>query len=295
MTETDQTDDLAVQHLPLVTYEVRAFVGRLPAWVDLADLRSAGCLALVKASRSYDPSTGVPFARYAALRIRGAILDELRAMDWAPRAARQRAKAVSAVSEDLTSRLCRTPTQEETAAAAGLSIDALREAYRVERLRVHSLDDASYDHGATLRDDAPTPEAEALVDERLRYLRAAVVTLPVRLRYVVEQLFFVERSVSELASELGLHPSRISQLRTEALMLMRDGLHASLDTEMLPAPGATTASAGGAAARRRREYYEAVAQRATEQRLRRPVRSTVPTQVGRSSAAGHARKPVPSS
>jgi len=98
-------DGLVAANLPLVGYHVCELLGRVPAYVSRNDLASAGSLALVQAAQAYDPSTGVPFARYAALRIRGALLDELRSMDWVSRGARQRARRVSTTSDvEATSR-----------------------------------------------------------------------------------------------------------------------------------------------------------------------------------------------
>ena len=88
-------DALVTANLPLVGYHVSELLGRVPAYVSRDDLASAGSLALVLAAQAYDAETGVPFARYAALRIRGALLDELRSMDWASRGARQRARRVA--------------------------------------------------------------------------------------------------------------------------------------------------------------------------------------------------------
>jgi len=90
-----QIDALVTANLPLVGYAVSDLLCRVPPYVSRDDLASAGALALVQAARAYDPSTGVPYARYAAVRIRGALLDELRAMDWVSRGARQRARRVT--------------------------------------------------------------------------------------------------------------------------------------------------------------------------------------------------------
>jgi RNA polymerase sigma factor for flagellar operon FliA len=255
---TPATDALAVAHMPLVGYHVSEVLSRVPATVVREDLVSAGHLALVLASRSYDAETGVPFARYAALRIRGALIDELRSMDWASRGARHRAREMSAASDRLTATLGRTPSREELAKELGTDIAAVDQARQDAERRVLSIDATVHPVADLVRDEAPGPEENVLIGERLRYLRAAVDTLPDRLRSVIEGLFLQDRSVAELADELGVTQSRISQLRTEGLALMRDGLNASLDPQMVP----VAERPDGVAERRRRTYFAAVASRA---------------------------------
>ena len=117
-------------------------------------------------------------------------------------------------------------------------------------------------YDGALADVLPTrevgPEESVIVDERLRYLRAAVETLPERLRVVVEQVFFHDRSVTDVAKDLGVTQSRVSQLRAEAMMLLRDGLNTHLDPALVAAP----AQPEGVAQRRRETYYSAIAERA---------------------------------
>ena len=259
MTE-QQMSDLVVAHLPLVGYHVNEVLMRVPSSVSRDDLASAGSLALVLASRAYDPSTGVPFGRYAALRIRGALLDELRSMDWASRGARQRARELSATSDRLTSSLGRAPSREELAAAIGTDVAGVDAARHDSERRVLSIDASVNPLADVLSDGAPGPEELLLTNERLTYLKAAVQTLPERLRYVVEQLFFHDRPVIELADELDVTQSRVSQLRSEALALLRDGMNASLDPQLV----AAAERPDGVAERRRQAYFASVAARAAE-------------------------------
>lgn len=280
-------DELVVAHMPVVGYHVSEVLSRVPATVSREDLVSAGHLALVLAARAYDASTGVPFARYAALRIRGALIDELRSMDWASRGARQRARELSSTSDRLTAQLGRTPSRTELATALGTDVAAVDQARQDAERRVLSMDATVHPVADLVRDETPGPEDAVLIGERLRYLRAAVETLPERLRLVIEGLFLQDRSVAELADELGVTQSRISQLRTEGLGLMRDGLNASLDPDMVPA----AERPDGVAERRRRSYFAAVASRAamTAAAHGTEAGSTLPTQVGAEHAADAAR------
>jgi len=254
------TDALVVEHLPLVGYHVNAMLGRVPASVSRAELASAGALALVQAARAYDPSTGVPFERYASLRIRGALVDELRGMDWLSRGARRRARQLAEMSDQLTSSLGRTPTRAELATALGVGEDEVEAARGDAEVKLLSIDGFDTTVTDLVVDSGPGPEQSVLAAERLRYLQAGVESLPERLRYVVEQLFFHDRPVHELADELGVTQSRISQLRTEALTLLRDGMNASLDPELVP----RAARPDGVAERRRRAYFAAVAAKAAQ-------------------------------
>ncbi|MFI2753195.1 sigma-70 family RNA polymerase sigma factor [Cellulomonas sp. P22] len=252
------TDDLVVAHLPLVGYHVSEVLMRVPPTVTRDELASAGSLALVLAARAYDASTGVPFARYAALRIRGALLDELRSMDWATRGARHRARELASTSDRLTAALGRSPSRDELATALGTDVATVDQARQDSERRVLSIDATVHPVADLISDDTPGPEEALLTGERLRYLRAGVDALPERLRCVVEELFFHDRPVAELAAELGVTQSRISQLRTEALALLRDGLNSSLDPDLVPAADRPD----GVAERRRRTYFASVAARA---------------------------------
>lgn len=248
------------ENLPIVHYEVRSLSARLPGHIALDDLTSAGMGALVAAARSFDPDLGVPFARYAARRIRGALLDELRSMDWASRSMRARAREREAHREALAGTLHREPHEHELASAMGASVEDLqalrRDLYRSVVLRIDAVS-ADGEADALLPHSTQTPESLVVDQERRAYLLAAVDALPERLRVVVRGTFFEDRAVRELADELGVTESRVSQLRTEALGLLRDGLNAHLDPELVPA------RPDGVVARRRAAYYAEIAGRAS--------------------------------
>lgn len=248
---------LVEKNLPLVGYITSEFIGRLPSHVSRDDLTSAGLMALFQASKGYDPTTGVPFNRYANTRIRGAILDDLRGQDWASRGVRSRQRKLSQTEDQLTTQLGRTPTSSELASTLGVSDRELAETRdEAQRSMVLSMQGFTAE-GASLDDHLPThtpgPEQELLHRERLGYLRSAIAVLPERLRHVVEGYFIQERPMAELAEELGVSESRISQMRAEALVLLRDGMNTHLSPEMVAAGGGT-----GAAVKRKEAYFAAV-------------------------------------
>ncbi len=265
---------LVVENIALVGYHVSSMLGRIPAHVSRGELASAGYLALVQAARSYDATTGVPFSRYASLRIRGAIVDELRGMDWISRGARRRVRRVNEVADVLTSSLGRVPSREELAEALGVPVDEVDLARGDAETRILSMDAVEGAGAASVPSEDLGPEEAVVHTERLRYLQAGVESLPQRLRYGVEELFLHDRPVVELAEELGVTQSRISQLRTEALALLKDGMNASLDPDLVSAP---TGKPGGVAERRRQAYFAQVAARAANA-AQAGVVEQVPTQ-----------------
>lgn len=218
--------DLIESHLPLVGHLVRELAGRLPAHVNRDDLTSAGMMALVTSAQGFDSSRGVPFSRFATIRIRGALTDELRSMDWASRGVRSRAREVESVTGQLTAALGRTPRREEVAQTLGVAVtelDALEaDVHRAATLSVEGLADAAGGDLVPSHDEGP--EGLLVRREQIGLLHDAIAELPERLRVVIEEYFYGNRRMSDIAAELGVTESRISQLRTEALTMLRDGL-----------------------------------------------------------------------
>jgi RNA polymerase sigma factor for flagellar operon FliA len=243
------------EHLPLVGYLVSEVLAKVPAHVSRAELTSAGLAALAFAVRAFDPARGVPFQRFASIRIRGALIDELRNTDWASRSVRAKARRQDAVIQKLTTELGRTPTDVEIAESLGVDPAEIgADRHDVHRAVVLSLDGfADPEAVDSLAPSADAgPEDQLLAHERIGYLHDAVVLLPERLRLVVTQYYFEERPMAETAAELGVTESRISQMRAEALQLLRGGLTAAFSEETAPV-------ATGRAAKRHEAYYAAVA------------------------------------
>ncbi len=266
--ENAERDELITSSIPVVTHIVRETMGRVPSHVSRDDLTSAGLAALVQASKSFDASRGVPFARYAATRVRGAVLDELRGIDWASRSVRRRARDLDATRNQLSSILGRAPSLSEVAEAVGMTLAEIaqndEDIARAQVLSLQGAPDGSLD--GVLPSAGPTPEQMVEHRERLAYLVEAVTELPERLRIVVSDYFLDERPMAEIAAELGVTESRVSQMRAEALVLLRDAMNHELDPTLLE----NHARPNGSAARRREAYFAAVASRHAAS-VRRPA------------------------
>lgn len=255
-TATRELENLVRANMSLVGHLVREMLGRVPAHVNRDDLASAGFAALVSAGQSFDPERGIPFTRFAAMRVRGALVDELRGLDWASRSVRQRARRTDAARQELTIALGRTPTDAELAELLGVGVQELTAMQDdVQRAVVLSLQGfATGTAEDMVTERSAGPEEVLLHRERIGYLHGAIDALPDRLRLVVTASFLQERAMAEIAAELGVTESRVSQLRTEALALLRDGLNAHLSPELVDQP----AGADNCVARRRAAYFEKV-------------------------------------
>ncbi|GAB2677852.1 FliA/WhiG family RNA polymerase sigma factor [Thalassiella azotivora] len=246
------------EHLPLVGYVVNEIALRLPGHVSRDDLAGAGRVGLTQAAMAYDETTGVPFNRYASQRIKGAVLDELRSMDWATRGTRSRGREVTRAEDELTDRLGRTPTAQEVAERLGIGLADLDRRRADSERALLSLDAFDASIADTLPDAAPDPQQHLEQSEKIGYLRSAIAALPERLRHVAVGVYLEQRPMAELAAELGVTESRISQLRAEALTMLRDAMNAQFAPSLVPQPR----KPDGAVARRRTAYYAQVAQHA---------------------------------
>jgi len=258
-TVSREQETLIRDNMALVGHMVREMLFKVPPHVHRDDLASAGYTALVTAAQAYDPTRGIPFGKFAAMRVRGALLDELRGMDWATRSVRARARRADTARQELTAQLGRTPTPAELAELLGVSVAELAgSADDVQRAAVLSLQ--GFTTGTAddmITDTALNPEEMLLHRERLGYLHDAVAVLPERLRHVVEASFLQERPLSEVAAGLGVTESRVSQLRTEALALLKDGLTRHMHQQD------TATAKDGCVSRRRAVYAAQIAARST--------------------------------
>jgi len=270
MTTTPLTDEarrLVEAHLPLVRHVLSGVAAHYPRHADREELAQAATLGLVEAAARFDATRGVPFDRWAALRIRGAIVDAVRALDFAPRTLRSAARDAELARTELEATLGRTPSLEETAAHMGVPASELAHLQgRVHRSLVLSLDAPCGEEdgdpltlASGLVDESALQPLDVLVQrERATYVRDALACLPERLKEVVVGYFLDGESSADLAARLGVTESRVSQMRTEALKLMRAGIGAQY-AEMPPAAVSDT----GRAAYRQAAYAAELAARSS--------------------------------
>lgn len=211
---------LVVEHLHIVGYVVSDVWGRIP-YLSRDDLSSAGAEALVRASQSFDPAMNVPFGAFARQRIRGALIDEVRKYEWMSRSAVKRVRDNKGVRDSLTQTLGRAPSVEEMASALGIEVSEVREGLSDESRSLMVIDETV---AALAVCPEPTPESAALQTEENSFLAKAVAALPKSMRYVIEQVYFGDRTVSDVAAEMGVTHSNVSQQRAEGLRLIRDAI-----------------------------------------------------------------------
>jgi RNA polymerase sigma factor for flagellar operon FliA len=220
--------DLVEGHTSLADRVVaQVAAGGLPQHVSRDDLRSAALEALYQAARRFDPELGVPFEHYACRRMRGAVLDELRAFDWATRTTRARARQVAQATEHLSQHLGRTPGSDEVADLVGLDQREVRDSrHDVARAAVLQLDALYADHGGEmpLRADESGPEALVLDLERDRELDEAIDRLSERHGAVIRGYYLDGRKLLDLAGDFGVSESRVCQIRAEGIRALRDVL-----------------------------------------------------------------------
>lgn len=222
------TNELVRNHLDLVARTVAKVSARYPRHVDREELWNAGALGLVEAARRFNPESGVPFDRYAAIRIRGAIIDSTRTHDWASRSARRRYRDTEETRSSLRDTTGREPDRETLAKALGVTIDDLNKtlAESAASMLLY-LDYQRPDNSGCLRDTvvdhdlATQPEPALEQREMLGTLRTAVEGLPDTHREVIERYYFHGEMLRDIARDFGITQARVSQIRSEALTALR--------------------------------------------------------------------------
>ncbi len=233
----DERERLILEHLPQVRLIARRIQERLPENVALEDLVSTGVIGLISAIDNFDASHNVKLKTYAEYKIRGAILDSLRGLDWAPRQKRRKAKQIEAAIAGTEQRLQRSPGEAEIAAELGISVDEYHEwLVEVRGLNIASLEYAPGDQGKELLHyvaDTLEKLPSALLEraELERTLAAAVERLPEIERTVLGLYYREELTLREIAQIIQVHESRVSQLKSQAILRLRAHL-----AERWPAP-----------------------------------------------------------
>jgi RNA polymerase sigma factor for flagellar operon FliA len=224
-------DRLILTYAPLVKYVAGRLGSGLPAHVDEGDLVSYGLLGLIGAIERYDPARDIKFETYAISRIKGAIIDELRALDWVPRSVRSRAREIERAIAELEAKLGTAPTDEQIAGKIGISVDELEESLTdISRSSIAALDELWSVSGEgdqvslldTIEDTTGVRPQEALDENEMREALAdAIARLPEREKLVVTLYYYEELTLREIGEVLGVTESRVSQLHTKAILRLK--------------------------------------------------------------------------
>lgn len=229
--DTGERDKLLLEHLPTVRYIARRIHERLPQHVDLEDLVSAGIVGLIDAFSKFDHAKKVQFKSYAQFRIRGAILDSLRTLDWSPRELRRKGRAVEEAIRAVTQRIGRAPSEQEIAAEMKLSLTEYQQllgdlkgleigSLHMERSEDSGDEELAYIPGSPEED----PLFRCLKGEMKQRLADAIDGLPEKERMVLTLYYYEELTMKEIGLTLGVVESRVSQIHSSAVLHLRSAL-----------------------------------------------------------------------
>jgi RNA polymerase sigma factor FliA len=244
--DREERDRILLEQLPQVRYLARRIHERLPRHVPLEDLIHAGVIGLIDALNKFDRSKHVQFGSYAKFRIRGAILDSLREMDWGPRELRRKARRIEEAHRKLSLELSRAPTETEMAKELGMALGEFQhllgelDILEVGSLRVESPWDGKEEDLCDYLPDAPedTPFFRCLRSEMKELLSRVIAELPDKERQVLALYYFEELTMKEVGAVLGIGESRVSQIHSLAVTRLRSRLE-----EMMGAGGAQVRAA----------------------------------------------------
>ena len=224
-------DRLILTYAPLVKYVAGRLGSGLPAHVDEGDLVSYGLLGLIGAIERYEPDRDVKFETYAIARIKGAIIDELRALDWVPRSVRSRAREIERAIAELEAKLGTAPSDEQIAEKIGITIKELEDSLTdISRSSIAALDGLWSVSGEgdqvslldTIEDTTGPRPADVLDETEMREaLAEAIARLPEREKLVVTLYYYEELTLREIGEVLGVTESRVSQLHTKAILRLK--------------------------------------------------------------------------
>jgi|TARA_B110000263_G_scaffold90738_1_gene79341 RNA polymerase sigma factor for flagellar operon FliA len=239
---TENREEVIIRYSPMIKYVANRIAMRLPPHIEVDDLISVGVLGLMDAITKYDSSRGAKFKTYAEFRVRGAILDELRSLDWVPRSIRQKASAVEKVVRSLESKLRRLPEDEEVAKEMDMSLDQFyRTLDETKSVPVFSLEDLgiakeSGEQQSLLDCIAGKADADPQTQIRLIELKEiiakAIDTLPEKERLMVSLYYYEELTMKEIGAVLDITESRVSQIHSKAVLHLRTKLKAIIADEL---------------------------------------------------------------
>jgi RNA polymerase sigma factor for flagellar operon FliA len=226
----EERERLILEHLPQVRLIARRIQERLPENINIEDLISTGVIGLISAIDNFDPSHNVKLKTYAEYKIRGAILDSLRGLDWAPRQKRRKAKQIEAAIAAVEQKLQRAPTEDEIAAQLQIPLHEYHQwLVEIRGLNIASLEYSGSEQGKDLLHYIPDesenlPSAILEKSELERLLAGHIDTIPSMEQTVLSLYYQEELTLREIADIVHLHESRISQLKSQAILRLRSRL-----------------------------------------------------------------------
>jgi len=234
---SQKRQELIVKYTPLIKYIANRIAIRLPSHIDIEDIVNTGVLGLMDAIEKFDPTRGVKFETYAEFRIKGAILDELRAMDWVPRSVRKIATWLETANASLEKKLGRPAHDEELAEAMDIEVDKLHELFsRCGGISLLSLEMVinKNDGKRPLMDflaakDDQNPVESMKLEEMRDIVADCIELLPEKEKLVISLYYYDELTMKEIGSVLKLTESRVSQIHTKAVMRLRGNLRRTLE------------------------------------------------------------------
>ncbi len=235
-----ERNEIVMEHLPQVRYIARRIHDHLPQFVSLEDLVQSGVLGLMEALHNFDPGKKVQLKSYAKDRIRGAILDSLRELDWGPRTLRRKARQIGSARQTLSARLGRAPSEAELASEMGMTLKKFQRllgelhGLEVVSLQAACLDDAGGNEelSCTPHSMEEDPSSVCLRSEMHGLLARALIDLPGRKRQVLALYYCEELTMKEVGARLGVGESRVSQIHSAALARLRARMRQLLESRV---------------------------------------------------------------
>lgn len=237
---SDLKEEIILAHTPLIRYIVNRIAVRLPSHIDLDDLHSTGVIGLIDAIDKYDPAKNCKFKTYAEFRIKGAILDQLRSLDWVPRSVRQKSRKLERAYSEVEQRLGRQASEAEVADSLGLQIDKFHDLLnQVRGISLVNLEEirgtnSDGDRAGTFADiiedvTAENPFASLKTIETKHVIADTISTLPEKERLVITLYYYEDLNMKEIGNILGITESRVCQIHTKAGMRLRQKLKGAVD------------------------------------------------------------------
>jgi RNA polymerase sigma factor for flagellar operon FliA len=227
-------EQIVLEHTPLIRYIVNRIAVRLPSHIDLDDLHNTGVIGLMDAIEKYDPSKNCKFKTYAEFRIKGAILDQLRSLDWVPRSVRQKSRRLERAYGEVEQRLGRSASEEEVADSLGLQLDKFHELLnQVRGISLVNLEEirggGDGERTGTFADvvedvHAENPLAALKLNEMKQIVADTIATLPEKERLVISLYYYEDLNMKEIGSILGITESRVCQIHTKSVLRLRSKL-----------------------------------------------------------------------